>query len=105
MNIDGKCKNIKRVGWGAEDRAKEMMDMVNDAVNPPKPWVMNEVVTKSFPGATWDFIEGLLCAGLWFGGIISGGRMREMIRDRDSDKTIDPLMAQRLLEFIEANKE
>jgi len=105
LNLDPKAQNVKRVGWSAEDRAMETLDMLNAVTKNPNPWQKSDLIKKSFAIQSYDFLEGVLTAGLWFGGFISGGRLREMVRDRDHDSTMDPLMVQRLLEYIEVNKE
>ena len=104
-NLDPKAKNVKRSGWSAEDRAMEMLDMLNGATENPNPWLGTELIKKRFATQSYDFLEGVLAAGLWFGGFISGGRLREMVRDRDHDNAMDALAVQRLLEYIENNQE
>lgn len=107
MNLDPKALKVKKEGWSAEDRARELLDVFNESARPSKPWKYEEFVKFMFPiSGTHDFVEGFLLASLFMGEIISGGKVRECIMLRDGNtKNIDALMMQRFLTWVEQQKE
>ena len=106
-NLDPNALNVKKEGWSAEDRARELLDIFNQSSRSLRAWKYEEFVKIMFPiSGTHDFVEGFLIASLFMGEVISGGKVRECIMLRDGNtKTIDPLMMQRFLTWVEQQKE
>lgn len=103
-NLDPNALKIGIKGWSAEDRARNLMDIMNSEYN-AKAWNYAEIVKKTFPiSGTHDFVEGFLLAALFMGEVISGGKVRECIKNRDGCDDLDALMMQRLLSWIEIEK-
>lgn len=101
-NLDPKWLKVKQSGWSAEDRARNLLDIWNRESEKSTPWKYSDLVYKTFPGkGTHDFVEGFLLAGLFMAEAITGGKVRDHIRNRDHGGDIDPLMMQRFLSWIE----
>ncbi len=105
-NLDPKALKVKPEGWGAEDRARYLLDVWNDHSNKEKPWEYNEFVRKIFPlSGTHDFVEGVLLATLFMAEVVSGGKVRDHIRKRDAMGDLDGLMLQRFLDWVDTHKD
>lgn len=105
-SLDPNALKVKEDGWSAEDRARNLLDIWNDHSQKSKPWEYGEFVKKIFPlFGTHDFVEGFLLASLFMAGVISGGKVRDHIRKRDSVDDLDGLKLQRFLDWVELEKQ
>lgn len=103
MNLDDKTIKVKRDGWSAEDRTKELLDLINTKCGQEKPWLYTDLLTRTHPSEkSVTFVEGFVLACAWLSGSVTSGKLRQVALEQDNDNSeICAINLQRLIEHAE----
>lgn len=108
-NLSEKSERVRPDGWAREDWARQLLDYINAEAERTGmgkgDWRYEEMFNDMYDPRQHAFAMGFMLAAAWQSGAISGGKLRDVLRQSEAVKPEATITLQRLLEHCEAMRE